>query len=148
MYQISIFIMILFVVSSCKKNTESDITIGSTLYEHQTVSDNIEIRNLIKGILKHDEKALKKLCNYNCGSGSGCYDLGDIIVQILYIIGESEFISMAKKLDKQTISKLERLIQVGFEYGISNVNEKMESKTIEDNYPILFEFLQKNRLKK
>ena len=84
---------------------------------------------------------MPKLNNFWCGAAAGCYDLGFVMTQIIYKIGESEFIKIVQKLKKEDISGLEGLINVGLEYGDNNKDGKMDNMKIEIEFPRLHKIL-------
>jgi hypothetical protein len=77
-----------------------------------------------------------------CGGAAGCYDLGFIITQIIYRIGEKEFASMVKKLNKEETNSIEGLIMAGLEYGDNDKDGKMDDKRIENEFPELQKLLK------
>jgi hypothetical protein len=127
---------------SCKQNEVDGIIIGNTLYENQNFSDNRELRKLIHQILNKDDKSLSILNNFWCGGGAGCYDLGFIVTQIIYRLGEQEFINMVNKLSSEELIRLESLIEVGLEYGDNDRDGKMDEKKIENEFPCLYKLLK------
>lgn len=129
-------------LTSCRQNEVDGILIDHTLYENQSLSDNRELRQLIHQTLNKDEKALAKLNKFWCGGGAGCYDLGFIITQIIYRIGEKEFASMVKKLNKEETNSIEGLIMAGLEYGDNDKDGKMDDKRIENEFPELQKLLK------
>jgi hypothetical protein len=98
--------------------------------------------------LNKDENALTKLNNFWCGDAAGCYDLGFVVTQIIYRLGEDEFIKMVVKLDRERISGLEGLIAAGLEYGDNNKDGKMDNKQIENEFPKLHKILSDKYNKK
>jgi hypothetical protein len=128
-------------LSSCRQNEVDGILIDHTLYENQSLSDNRELRQLIHQTLNKDEKALAKLNNFWCGGGAGCYDLGFIVTQIIYRIGEKEFSSMVEKLSKEETNSIES-IMAGLEYGDNDKDGKMDDKRIENEFPELQKLLK------
>jgi hypothetical protein len=128
--------------SSCRQNEVDGIFIDHTLYENQSFSDNRELRQLIHKTLNKDEKALANLNSFWCGGAAGCYDLGFIVTQIIYRIGEKEFASMVEKLSKEETNSLEGLIMAGLEYGDNDKDGKMDDKRIENEFPELQKLLK------
>lgn len=132
-------------VASCRQNEADGILIGHTLYENQSLEDNRELRQLIRQTLNKDEKALAKLINFWCGGGAGCYDLGFIVTQIIYRVGEKDFIEIAGKLDSKEKTELEGLIMAGLEYGDNDKDGKMDNKVIATEFPELLKLLETRR---
>ncbi|TXF79227.1 hypothetical protein [Chryseobacterium sp.] len=77
-----------------------------------------------------------------CGGGAGCYDLGFIVTQIIYRIGENEFASMVEKLGREETNSIEGLIRVGLEYGDHDKDGKMDDRRIENEFPELHKLLK------
>lgn len=105
---------------SCKKEKIQDITIGTTLVENQSYSDNRALSNLIVQTLDGNNESLKKLIYFDCGSGSGCYDLGYIIKQIVDKLGEATFNNMIIDFSPDDLIYLKELIRVGMMYNHQN----------------------------
>jgi len=130
-------LLIILTLVSCKQNEVNGIIISRTLYENQSLSENRKLRKLIRQTLNKDEKSLSLLNNFWCGGGAGCYDLGFIITQIIFKLGEQEFIKMANKLDNKELTRLEDFIKVGLEYGDNDRFREMGKKEIENVYRFL-----------
>ena len=130
-------------LNSCKKRETNEIKIAETLYVHQDYETNKELRNLIQEALDQNEKSLPKLTNFPCGGGAGCYDLGFILTQIIYQIGEKEFNQMVLRLDRNETKGIRSLIIAGLEYGDHDNDGKMDNRRIENEFPILNETLKK-----
>ena len=139
---ISIILLVGLTLTSCRQNQVDGIIIDHTLYENQSFSDNRELRQLIHQTLNKDEKALAKLSKFWCGGGAGCYDLGFIVTQIIYRIGEKEFASMVEKLNREETNSIEGLIMAGLEYGDNDKDGKMDDKRIENEFPELQKLLK------
>lgn len=129
----------LFLSSCSKKREVQGIVIETTLYENQDYQSNKKLCKLITKTLDKDEKALSELIDFWCGGGAGCYDLGFIVTQIIYKMGEEEFLLMAQKLNTTQFDDLVDLIEVGLEYGY------VGDKRIEDEFPKLYSFFNDNR---
>ena len=145
MKRVLTFTILLFILTlhSCKERETNGIVIGETLYVHQDYETNKELRNLIQEALNHNEKAIPKLSNFPCGGGAGCYDLGFILTQIIYQIGEEKFNQMVLQLDTNEVNGLRSLIRAGLEYGDNDKDGKMDDKRIEKEFQILDKTLLK-----
>lgn len=141
---IVVLLLVVLVLSSCKQREVDGIVIDHALYENQSYSDNKELKQIILETLKKDEKALAKLSDFWCGEGAGCYDLGFIITQIIYRIGEKDFALMVEKLSKEETKAIEELVNTGLEYGDNNNDGKMDNKRIENEFPKLHQLLKSN----
>ena len=130
---------------SCKQNEVDGIIIGNILCENQSFSNNRELRKLIRQTLNKNEKSLSILNNFWCGGGAGCYDLGFIVTQIIYRLGEQEFINMVSKLNREEFISFKSLIEVGLEYGDNDRDGKMDKKKIENEFPCLYKLLKSEK---
>jgi hypothetical protein len=145
MKQIILIITIGLTLISCKQNEVDGIFIDHTLYENQSLEKNRELRQLIRQTLNKDEKALAKLNDFWCGGGAGCYDLGFIVTQIIYRLGDKDFTEMVAKLDENELTGLEGLIMAGLEYGDNDKDGKMDNKKIDTEFPKLLKQIETNR---
>ncbi|MFL9832052.1 hypothetical protein ABS764_14465 [Flavobacterium sp. ST-87] len=136
-------IHLILTLNSCKEKETSGIIIAETLYVHQGYETNKELRNLIQETLNKNEKAIPKMISFPCGGGAGCYDLGFVLTQIIYQIGEENFNQMVLRLDRNEIKGLRSLIRVGLEYGDHDNDGKVDDRKIENEFLILNETLKK-----
>lgn len=138
--------MCISTLSSCDHAEVHGIFIDHTLYENLSISKQVELKKLIRETLEKDPKALASLNNFWCGGAAGCYDLGFVMTQIIYQIGENEFIKMVQNLEKEKIIGLEGLIAAGLEYGDNNKDRKMDNKKIETEFPRLYKILSEKHI--
>lgn len=136
-----IFIPLFLVFISCKKENIQGIRIGKTLLENQSFSDNKKLDNIIRSTLKGDYDSLRMLNHFPCGDIAGCYDKGFLITQIIYKIGENNFIKMINKLNRKELYGIEDFINTGLEYGDNNNDGKMDNKIAEEEFPLLMKKL-------
>jgi hypothetical protein len=127
---------------SCKKKEIEGIIIGNTLVENQTIEENKKLDTIILKTLNGDYNSLRKLNHFQCGDGSGCYDKGYIITQVIYKLGETEFIKMVEKLDEKELYGIENYIMVGLEYGDNDYDGELDNKKIEIEFPRLLKVLK------
>ena len=133
-----IAIITLFLLISCNQNHYQDIEFGNTLIENQTLSENRKLYDAVEKTVGLNSIGLIELINLNCGGAAGCYDLGDIITQIIYKVGEKDFLSIVEKLNSKQKQSLNELIKVGLEYGYANTQ-----KDFEKVWPKLYQELNK-----
>lgn len=142
MKQVIIILTLGLTLTSCRQNEVDGIFINHTLYENQSFADIRKLKHLIRQTLNKDEKSLSRLLDFPCGSGSGCYDLGFIITQIIYKIDEKDFIAMVLKLESKEIKGLENFIMAGLEYGDNDKDGEMDNKRIETEFPGLLNLIK------
>lgn len=130
-------ILISLSIFSCKKSNIEGIEIGTTLLQNQTLIENKKLDTIIKSTLQGNYNSLRRLNHFPCGEGAGCYEKGFIITQIIYKIGEANFIKMVDKLDKKDLYGIEGLIKAGLEYGDNNGDGKIDKSKPENEFPTL-----------
>lgn len=135
--QIILLIVGIIFFNSCIKTEVEGIKIGHNLYDTQGYTYNRELVGLIKQALNKDEKSIIQLMEFSCGGAAGCYDLGYVLVQIVYKIGEEDFITMTNKLTLDQKRNLKGFIDVGLEYGDNRIFDKTGSTTIDKVFPKL-----------
>ncbi len=142
MNKLLLLILAFLSILACKEENIDGIVIGDTLFVHQTIKENREIKKLIKEALNRDSKAIVNLTNSNCGGGAGCYDLGYIITQIVYRLGEESFIKIVADISTEEKEQLEWLILAGLEYGDNNYDSKKDNKRLKNEFPNLYMLLR------
>lgn len=140
MKRILIALFIMFSLISCLKNNINGIIISDTLLSNQSFQENKNLNKIINQCLNKEFNGFKKLLKYNCGDGAGCYDLGYILTQIIFRIGEDDYIKVISKLSKKDQINLNSFIKVGLEYGDNNYDEKMDNLRINDTFPKIVNF--------
>jgi hypothetical protein len=136
-----IFLFLILTIISCKKEKVDGIIIGDTLFVHQSVSENRKMENLINQALKKDKTAIIGITNFPNGGAASSYDLGYVLTQIIYRIGENEFADILRKIPKSERNEIEGLIAVGLEYGDNDYDGKMDNKRMETVFPKLNKIL-------
>ena len=136
------FLSLIFIVISCKSDKVDGIIIGDTLFVHQSFSENQEMKNLIYQALKKDKNAITGITNFPNGGAASSYDLGYVLTQIIYRIGENDFAKILKEIPKSERNEIEGLIAVGLEYGDNDYDGIMDDKRMETEFPKLTEILK------
>ena len=126
---------------SCRQKSINGVIIGRDLYVMQSYSKNRELCSYIERTLKKDQKALVELTVFWCGGAAGCYDLSYVITQIIFKVGEKEFIGLTNGLTKLQRANLMSLIDAGLEYGDNNYDGKMDDAHFETTFPALYRVL-------
>lgn len=135
--KIFLFSILFFITLSCSSKNIEGIVIGDTLYNHQSITENLKMKSLISKALEKDKEAIIQLKDFPNGGGESSYDLGYIITQLIYKIGEKDFCLLIKDLSKAEQKEFEGLIMVGLEYGDNDYDGKMDNKTIKTEFPLL-----------
>lgn len=140
-HKLVILISLFVILISCKNDNVEGIIIGDTLFVHQSVSENNRMNKLIKKSLNKDSIAIMELINFPNGGAASSYDLGYVITQIVYRIGEDEFIKLLSKTNNYGLNKLLGLVRVGLEYGDNDYDDEMDKKRIEIEFPKLDKYI-------
>ena len=90
---------------------------GSTLDAVLNPVDSLRYRLLIRQSTAGDQAAMKKLVDFDCGGAAGCYDHGEVLVDVMRIMGDRSFSTAASSLDAKERQLLYFLILCGIEYG-------------------------------
>lgn len=138
-----ILLFLTIILISCKKEKVDGIIIGDTLFAHQSLTENRKMENLIYQALKKEKKAIVGIKNFSNGGAASSYDLGYVLTQIIYRIGEKDFADILKKIPKSERNGFKGLIAVGLEYGDNDYDGKMDDKRMETEFPKLTEILNK-----
>ncbi|MGE5107776.1 MAG: hypothetical protein ACM3H8_09540 [Sphingobacteriales bacterium] len=137
----SVIIIFLTILISCTTKTRVDgVQIGNTLHEQQDFSTNIRFAELIHQSLNRNTEAFAELLRFPCGGAAGCYDLGSVITQIVYKVGEQNFSEMIKNFSKEQKHDIRNYLEVGLEYGY-RVEKSAPNKTVDQQFPFLNKML-------
>ena len=136
-----ILLFLTIILVSCKKEKVDGIIIGDTLFVHQSLTENRKMENLIYKALKKEKKAIVELKNFPNGGAASSYDLGYVLTQIIYRIGETNFADILREIPKSERNGFDGLIAVGLEYGDNDYDGKMDNKRMEKEFPKLTEIL-------
>lgn len=121
---------------SCQQREVDGISINGTLTDQQDYPTNQRMCQLISRALRHDSQALAELAAFDCGGAAGCYDLGDVFIQILGRVGEPEFMRMTAHFSPQQQREVRSFLEVGLEYGSSSVRKEL-GESIHKQFPLL-----------
>ena len=128
------------ILIACLDSNVNGVIISETLLSNQSYSENNRLKKIISQCLAQEPKAFQDLLNFNCGDGAGCYDLGYVLTQIIYQIGEDNYLKCISKLSTEEQINLSSFIRVGLEYGDNNYDGKMDNLTIKSTFPKIAEF--------
>jgi hypothetical protein len=123
-------------VWGCQPQEVEGIAINGTLTDQQDYPTNRRMRQLISLALHHDSQALAELVAFDCGGAARCYDLGDVILQLLCRVGEPEFMRMTANFSTQQQREVRSFLEVGLEYG-SHSTRKNLGNSLREQFPLL-----------
>ncbi|MEP0264233.1 hypothetical protein [Dokdonia sp.] len=135
---IGLFLIFNFIVC-CKTDKIEGVIIGDTLLAHQSFAENQKMQHLISNALQKDKKSIIELKDFPNGGAASAYDLGYVLTQIIYRIGEDEFAEIMREIPKAKRKGLEGLIMVGLEYGDNDYDGKVDNKRMGIEFPQLIE---------
>lgn len=125
----------------CKTDNVEGIILEKNLIVHQNYSENRRMVSLIKSSLNKDSNSIKDLIDFPHGVGESGYNLGYIITQIIYSLGEQEVIVMSKNYSKKELNNLQSYINVGLEYGDNDYDGKMDETHLKEEFPKLLKYI-------
>ncbi|MEG1199869.1 MAG: hypothetical protein RSD53_10785 [Algoriella sp.] len=73
----------------------------------------------------------------NTVDGESAYDLGYVLTQIIYMIGEDEFLKTINNFTNDEKEILISFINVGLEYGDNDYDNIQDNRKIENEFPII-----------
>ena len=94
--------------------------------------------SLLENSIEGDENAIRELSVLDFFDSAG-YDHGAVLVDLIGILGEKEFINAIAAVDKKERNKIEAYLDVGLMYG---GNPDLEGKSGEEVFPELYAFLK------
>lgn len=125
------------------------LTISCTVKEYKKVVIPYSINNRsdlmswkLKGIIdsafRMESDAFRDfIVLSNTVEGESAYDLGYVLTQIIYMIGEDEFLKTINNLTNDEKAILISFINVGLEYGDNDYDNIQDNKRIEDEFPLI-----------
>jgi hypothetical protein len=120
----------------CQQQRVEGVTINGTLTAQQDYLTNWRMCRLISSALHHDNQALAELIAFDCGGAAGCYDLADVITQIMIRVGEPEFMRMTAHFSPHQQRDVRNFLEVGLEYGSYTVR-KSAGNSVHEQLPDL-----------
>ncbi|MBL0911286.1 MAG: hypothetical protein IBJ09_02850 [Bacteroidia bacterium] len=133
--------LFLLLLTACSHREVKGIRIGDTLYQQQDWQENRELCMLIERNLEGDPEALRRIAALHCGDGAGCYDLGQVITQIIYRRGEKDFAETIQQAGPGNLPRLKSLIRAGLEYGDQEGDGHADERSVEETFPLLNKML-------
>ena len=125
------------------------LTISCTVKEYKKVVIPYSINNRsdlmswkLKGIIdsafRMESDAFRDfIVLSNTVDGESAYDLGYVLTQIIYMIGEDEFLKTINNLTNDEKAILISFINVGLEYGDNDYDNIQDNRRIENEFPII-----------
>ncbi|MDO4879421.1 MAG: hypothetical protein Q3966_09070 [Neisseria sp.] len=125
---------------SGKIHSAEGIEFGETWVLYHTRTESRRLHDAVRLTLQSQPQGFKSLLATRCDAAS-CYDLGAVITQIIYRMGEEQFARMLPNLDESEKTWLADMIIVGLEYG-GTVNPRQGgTRQFETEFPKLYKSL-------
>ncbi|HBT73482.1 MAG TPA: hypothetical protein DEB37_14905 [Lysinibacillus sp.] len=134
---ISILLLFLLVNSCSNKCVVAGIEV-SELLGTAAKEKSIDYCGLLKVALSGDKNAVKKLSLLEFGNAVG-YEHGEVIVDLITVIGETEYIKAISTANKEQKNLINSYIDVGLEYGN---NPLLKGNDFKSAFPDLYVFLK------
>lgn len=135
------FFGFIFLFISCIKEETRSIKLGYDLTGGQSIKENRELIKFVNQVLDKKEIGIINLINFKT-NGAGSYDLGSILAQLIYKLGENDFIFLTKNLNNQQKIELKSLLEAGFEFGDNNHDGKIDDTALYKVFPKLNKVLE------
>ncbi|MBC9798189.1 hypothetical protein [Sinomicrobium weinanense] len=132
------YLVIFLLFFSCNTPCNVDRIEVSELLLIKSEENAYHYCTLLKASMEGDENAIRELSVLDFSDSAG-YDHGAVLVDLIGIIGEKEFINAIAAVDKKERKKIEAYIEVGLMYG---GNPDLEEKPVEEAFPGLYAFLK------
>lgn len=121
---------------SCEQKCNlSDLEIGPLLISNAE-EQGVNYCELVKKSFNHNTKAVKQLSLLNFENSVG-YEHGEVVVELVLKIGEQRFLDALQGINKSEKNKVESYLDVGLEYGSSD----LKGQTIKQAFPKVYLFL-------
>lgn len=130
---------LLLLVNSCSNKCVVDNIEVSELLGTVAKEKSIDYCGLLKVALTGDKNAIKKLSLLEFDNAVG-YDHGEVIVDLITVIGEKEYIKAISTVNKEQKNLISSYIDVGLEYGN---NPLVKGKDFKTAFPKLYIFVNK-----
>ncbi|QTV04985.1 hypothetical protein [Faecalibacter bovis] len=135
MKSLYIIFLSIFIFFGCLDANVNGIIINDSLLSQQSYNKNQTLKKIIIRCLNQESSAFKDLQSFECGGAAGCYNLGYILTQIIFKIGEDNYIKTTSQLPHQIQEYLKAFIRVGLEYGDNNYDGVMDNLRIKSTFP-------------
>lgn len=137
-YKIILVCFLLLLVNSCSNKCVVDNIEVSELLGTVAKEKSIDYCGLLKVALTGDKNAVKKLSLLEFDNAVG-YEHGEVIVDLITAIGETEYIKAISTANKEQKNLINSYIDVGLEYGN---NPLVKGKNFKSAFPDLYVFLK------
>ena len=137
------FISILIFTISCTVKEYRKVVIPYSINNRSDLM-SWKLKGIIDSAFRMESDAFRDfIVLSNTVEGESAYDLGYVLTQIIYMIGEDEFLKTINNLTNDEKAILISFINVGLEYGDNDYDNIQDNKRIEDEFPLIQQSLIK-----
>ena len=131
------FISILIFTISCTVKEYRKVVIPYSINNRSDLM-SWKLKGIIDSAFRMESDAFRDfIVLSNTVDGESAYDLGYVLTQIIYMIGEDEFLKTINNLTNDEKAILISFINVGLEYGDNDYDNIQDNKRIEDEFPLI-----------
>ena len=137
------FISILIFTISCTVKEYRKVVIPYSINNRSDLM-SWKLKGIIDSAFRMESDAFRDfIVLSNTVDGESAYDLGYVLTQIIYMIGEDEFLKTINNLTNDEKAILISFINIGLEYGDNDYDNIQDNKRIEDEFPLIQQSLIK-----
>ena len=131
------FISILIFTISCTVKEYKKVVIPYSINNRSDLM-SWKLKGIIDSAFRMESDAFRDfIVLSNTVEGESAYDLGYVLTQIIYMIGEDEFLKTINNLTNDEKAILISFINIGLEYGDNDYDNIQDNKRIEDEFPLI-----------
>lgn len=131
------FISILIFTISCTVKEYRKVVIPYSINNRSDLM-SWKLKGIIDSAFRMESDAFRDfIVLSNTVEGESAYDLGYVLTQIIYMIGEDEFLKTINNLTNDEKAILISFINIGLEYGDNDYDNIQDNKRIEDEFPLI-----------
>ena len=131
------FISILIFTISCTVKEYRKVVIPYLINNRSDLM-SWKLKGIIDSAFRMESDAFRDfIVLSNTVDGESAYDLGYVLTQIIYMIGEDEFLKTINNLTNDEKAILISFINVGLEYGDNDYHNIQDNKRIEYEFPLI-----------
>ena len=131
------FISILIFTISCTVKEYRKVVIPYSINNRSDLM-SWKLKGIIDSAFRMESDAFRDfIVLSNTVDGESAYDLGYVLTQIIYMIGEDEFLKTINNLTNDEKAILISFINIGLEYGDNDYDNIQDNKRIEDEFPLI-----------
>lgn len=133
----SLFAILLILFTNCGNRTINGIEVSELLLI-VSKQQNINYCKLVYEATEGNQNSIKQLALLEINDGAG-YDHGEVIVNLIEIIGEGKFLHSIGAIRDKEKWLIIGYIEVGLEYGY---HPNLQTESFKEAFPSIYDFLK------